>query len=71
MAKRHKHPPSPETWALAMLGIIGAGTLGFVLFYFLGALSGMQLLALIGLGALGVVSVGLRYRLNAGPVDQK
>jgi hypothetical protein len=48
-----------------MLGVIGAGTVGFVVFYFLGALSGKQLLALIGLAALGVVSVILRYLGNA------
>ncbi|HEX7964862.1 MAG TPA: hypothetical protein VF651_04005 [Gammaproteobacteria bacterium] len=48
-----------------MLGIIAAGTVGFVVFYFLGALSGRQLLALFGLAALGVVSVVLRYLGNA------
>lgn len=37
-----------------------------VVFWFLGALSGGQLLALFGLAALGVVSVVLRYRANPG-----
>jgi high-affinity Fe2+/Pb2+ permease len=64
-ARGAKHPPSPEVWAFAMLGVIGAGAVGFVVFYFLGALSGKQLLALIGLAALGVVSVILRYLGNA------
>jgi high-affinity Fe2+/Pb2+ permease len=64
-----RHPPSPEAWALTMLGIIAAGTVGFVVFWFLGALSGLQLLSLIGLAALGVVSVLLRYRANPSVPD--
>jgi hypothetical protein len=61
MAKRGRHPPSPETWALVMLALLGVCAAGMGAIYFLGALTGRQflwVLLLIGLAALSVV---LRY----------
>lgn len=61
------HPPTPETWALAMLGILGLLAVVTLLFFFLGAISLAKLGWLAGMLVLGAVSVGLRYLSNAGP----
>jgi hypothetical protein len=64
MAKRH--PPTPETWALVMLGVLGVLTLITVVFYFLGAMSASKLLWILFMLVLGALSVGMRYISNAG-----
>lgn len=62
-----RHPPTPETWALVMLGILGVLTLITLAFYFLGAITLGKLLWILLMLVLGVLSVGLRYLSNAGP----
>ena len=62
-----RHPPTPETWALTMLGILGALTLITLAFYFLGAIPTGKLMWILGMMMLGALSVGLRYFSNAGP----
>ena len=62
-----RHPPTPETWALVMLGILGVLTLITLGFYFLGAIRTTKLLWILLMIVLGAVSVGLRYLSNAGP----
>lgn len=61
------HPPTPETWALVMLGVLAVLTLVTLLFFFLGAIPPGKLAWILGLLVLGAVSVGLRYLSNAGP----
>jgi hypothetical protein len=65
----NRHPPTPETWALVMLGILGVLTLITVAFYFLGAMSTSKLLWILLMLVLGALSVGMRYLGNAGPLD--
>ena len=60
------HPPTPETWALVMLGILGVLTLITLLFFFLGAIPLPKLCWLLGMLVLGAISVCLRYVSNAG-----
>ena len=67
--KRHHGPIRPETWAIAMLCILGACAAATLVIFFLGGLSlaglgGMTLLLL-----LGALSVLLRYLYNAPPAD--
>lgn len=62
-----RHPPTPETWALVMLGILGVLTIITFAFYFLGAIPTGKLLWILLMLVLGAVSVGLRYLSNAGP----
>jgi len=62
-----RHPPTPETWALVMLGILSLLAVVTLLFFFLGAISLAKLGWLGGMLVLGAVSVGLRYLSNAGP----
>lgn len=64
-----RHPPTPETWALVMLGILGVLTVITVVFYFLGAMPASKLLWIVLMLVLGAVSVGLRYLGNAGSLD--
>ncbi len=63
----NRHPPTPETWALVMLGILGVLTLVTLLFFFLGAMPLTQLCWILGMLVLGALSVGPRYLGNAGP----
>ena len=51
-----------------MLGILGVLTLITFGFYFLGAIPTTKLLWILLMLVLGVVSVGLRYLGNAGPL---
>ena len=60
------HPPTPETWALAMLGILGVLTLITLLFFFLGAIPLPKLCWILAMLVLGAFSVGMRYISNAG-----
>lgn len=62
-----RHPPTPETWALTMLGILGVLTLITLVFFFLGAIPVPKLWWLLAMLALGAFSVGFRYLSNAGP----
>ena len=62
-----RHPPTPETWALVMLGILGVLTVVTLVFFFLGAMSTEKLLWILLMLVLGALSVGLRYLGNAGP----
>ena len=64
-----RHPPTPETWALVMLGILGALAVVTLVFFFLGAMSLTKLGGIVGMLLLGALSVGLRYLGNAGPLD--
>ena len=52
-----------------MLGVLAALTVITFVFYFLGAIPTTKLLWIILMLALGAVSVGLRYLMNAGPLD--
>ena len=61
-----RHPPTPETWALVMLGILGVLTVITFGFYFMEAIPGTKLLWILLMIALGAVSVCLRYLSNAG-----
>jgi hypothetical protein len=61
-----RHPPTPETWALVMLGILGVLTAITLAFYFLGAIPFTKLLWILLMLVLGVISVCLRYLANAG-----
>ena len=65
-----RHPPTPETWALVMLGILGVLTVITLAFYFLGAIPTSKLLWILLMLVLGVVSVGLRYLGNAAPPSE-
>jgi len=65
MARRN--PPTPETWALVMLGILGVLAVITLGFYFLGAIPASKLLWILLMIVLGALSVGLRYLSNAGP----
>lgn len=62
-----RHPPTPETWAVAMLGILGVLTVITLLFFFLGAIPLPKLCWILGMLVLGAFSVGMRYLGNAGP----
>lgn len=67
--KRRHGPIRPETWAIAMLCILGACAAATLVIFFLGGLSlaglgGMTLLLLVG-----ALSVLLRYLYNAPPGD--
>jgi hypothetical protein len=62
-----RHPPTPEAWALTMLGILGVLTLLTLTFFFLGAIPSPQLWWLLAMLVLGACSVGFRYLSNAGP----
>ncbi|HSN18832.1 MAG TPA: hypothetical protein VLV87_11570 [Gammaproteobacteria bacterium] len=62
-----RHPPTPETWALAMLGILAALTVVTLVLFFLGAIPLTKLWWILGMLVLGALSVGLRYLSNAGP----
>ncbi|HEY3858518.1 MAG TPA: hypothetical protein VGM47_02770 [Gammaproteobacteria bacterium] len=64
-----RHPPTPETWALFMLVILGVLCVITLLLFFLGAIPLTKLWWLLGMLVLGAVSVGLRYLTNAGPLD--
>jgi len=64
-----RHPPTPEVWALVMLGILGVLTVITFAFYFLGAIPTHKLMWILLMLVLGAVSVGLRYLGNAGPLD--
>jgi hypothetical protein len=64
-----RHPPTPETWARVMLGMLAVLTLITFAFYFLGAIPTPKLIWILGMLVLGAVSVGLRYLGNAGPLD--
>jgi len=56
-----RHPPSPEAWALAMFALLVLCAAGLLTVFFLGALTGRQLLALMALLAVAALSVSLRY----------
>ena len=60
------HPPTPETWARVMLGILGVLTVITFALYFLGAIPTTKLLWIIFMLVLGAISIGLRYLANAG-----
>ena len=62
-----RHPPTPETWALTMLGILGVLTLITFVFFFLGAIPVPKLWWILAMLVLGAFSVGMRYLGNAGP----
>ena len=62
-----RHPPTPEVWALVMLGILALLAVVTLVFFFLGAMSLSKLGWMAGMLLLGAVSVGLRYLGNAGP----
>ncbi|MFI5268560.1 MAG: hypothetical protein ACHQ7M_14400 [Chloroflexota bacterium] len=64
-----RHPPTPEIWALAMLGILAVLGIVTLVFFFLGAMSLAKLGWIVGMLLLGALSVGLRYISNAGPLD--
>lgn len=64
-----RHPPTPETWALVMLGILAVLAVVALVFFFLGAMSLSKLGWIVGMLLLGALSVGLRYLGNAGPLD--
>lgn len=61
------HPPTPETWALVMLGILALLAVVTLVFFFLGAMPLSKLGWIVGMLLLGALSVGLRYLSNAGP----
>ena len=61
-----RHPPTPETWALVMLGILAVLAVVTLVFFFLGAIPMTKLLWILLMLVLGVMSVGLRYLSNAG-----
>jgi hypothetical protein len=62
-----RHPPTPETWARVMFGILGVLAVITLGFYFLGAIPAGKLLWILLMIVLGALSVGLRYLSNAGP----
>ncbi|MFI4967847.1 MAG: hypothetical protein ACHQAU_03900 [Gammaproteobacteria bacterium] len=64
-----RHPPTPEIWALAMLGVLALLAVVTLVFFFLGAMSLVKLGWIVGMLLLGALSVGLRYLSNAGPLD--
>jgi hypothetical protein len=64
-----RHPPTPEVWALAMLGILAVLAVVTLVFYFLGAMTLSKLGWIAGMLLLGALSVGLRYLGNAGPLE--
>jgi hypothetical protein len=64
-----RHPPTPETWALAILGILAVLAVVTLVFFFLGAMSLSKLGWIVGVLLLGAVSVALHYLGNAGPLD--
>lgn len=64
-----RHPPTPEIWALVMLGILGVLAVVTLVFFFLGAMPLAKLGGIVGMLLLGALSVGLRYLSNAGPLD--
>lgn len=64
-----RNPPTPETWALVMLGILGLLTLITLALYFLGAMTTSKLLWILLMLVLGAVSVGMRYLSNAKPPE--
>ncbi len=64
-----RHPPTPETWALVMLGILAVLAVVTLVFFFLGAMSLTKLGWIVGMLLLGALSVGLRYLSNPGPPD--
>lgn len=62
-----RHPPTPETWALAMLAVLGVLAAVTFVFFFLGAIPTTQLWLILGMLVFGAFSVGMRYIGNAGP----
>ena len=69
MARRKDAPVSPELWAGIMLGLLALCSAGLLGIWFLGALSGKQLLGVLALVALAAFSVVLRYLTSAPPQD--
>ena len=67
MADPHRHPPTPETWAKVMYGLLAVCAAGVAGLYILGGLTGRQLLWVLALIAAAAVSVTLRYLTSAGP----
>lgn len=67
--KRRHGPVRPETWALAMLCILGLCGAAALVLFFLGGLSLTGLGGIFLLLLLGALSVLLRYLHNAPPAD--
>lgn len=68
--ERRNRPVRPETWALTMLGILGACAIATLVIFFLGGLSLTGLGGMVLLLILGALSVLLRYLSNAPPVEK-
>ena len=66
MPDTRNHPPTPETWAAVMGGLLSLCAVCVVVFYFLGALTGRQLLWVMLLIGLAGLSVLRRYLTTPG-----
>lgn len=67
--KRRHGPVRPETWAIAMLCILGACAAATLVIFLLGGLSLAGLGGMVLLLILGALSVLMRYLYNAPPAD--